>query len=275
MKQHNPDRQKNWKYAIIYASLFLVNLLPLVTEKPYQPQDTQDVIVNLLMVAIEPYRVYGPFFHIATLLILSMILWKPGRMGRFLAGIIGCNYLIIAAAQTSGQTQKYGFVVHIAALVTMIILGVTWLVVAFRNDISPVFRKPVFVEYGLILLAGLVYWGPYTKIQGMIQPDFDPLLLLTSPDYGLTFCFTTPVFLMGLILIYPHLNQFAYRITAFCGLLYALFNLTHWFNPDTRWMGFLHLPLLFISLYALILPGLTKSQNHAKGLESLKQASSW
>jgi len=93
---------------------------------------------------------------------------------------------------------------------------------------------------------------------GVIQPNFDPVLLLTSPDYGLTFCFTTPVFLLGLILIYPNVNQFAFRITAFSGLLYGLFNLTHWFNPDTQWMGFLHLPLLIISIYALILPRINK-----------------
>jgi hypothetical protein len=30
--------------------------------------------------------------------------------------------------------------------------------------------------------------------------NFNPLLLLTSPDYGLTYCFMTPVFLFLLIL---------------------------------------------------------------------------
>jgi hypothetical protein len=167
---------------------------------------------------------------------------------------MGLNYLGIALAQSMGQTQKYGFVVHIAALVTMLLLGITWLVVAFRNDLHPTVNKLTLPEYGLLLLAVLAYWGPYTVTNGMIQPDFNPLLLLTSPDYGLTFCFTTPVFLLGLILFHAQVNQFAYRITAFSGLLYGLFNLTHWFNPDTRWMGFLHLPLLIISAYALLLP---------------------
>src|SRR5574339_528444 len=67
-------------------------------------------------------------------------------------------------------------------------------------------------------------------------------------------------FLLGMIFFFPYVNPFAYRITAFCGLLYGLFNLTHWFNLDTRWMGFLHLPLLIISLYALILPVLNSRQ---------------
>jgi hypothetical protein len=68
------------------------------------------------------------------------------------------------------------------------------------------------------------------------------------------FCLTTPVFLFLLVLFYPKVNAFAYRITAFTGLLYGLFNMTHFFNPQLRWMGILHLPLLVISLCALLLP---------------------
>lgn len=260
MTKQIPTNRINWKYTLVYGFLFLVNVLPLITEKPYQPQDTQDVIINLLMVATAPYQAYGPIFHIATLLLVFSILWKPGRLGRLMAGYIGVNYFIIAAAQTMGQTEKYGFVIHLSALLTMLILGITWLVVAFRNEIRPTFKKPTLPEYGLIALALLAYWGPYAITNGTIRPYFDPRLLLTSPDYGLTFCFTT-VFLLGLIFIHPHVNQFAYRITAFSGLLYGLFNLTHWFNPDMQWMGFLHLPLLIISLYALILPGLHRMQN--------------
>ena len=263
MTKSNTEKKTKWIYPLAYGLLILINVLPSITEKPYPPQDAQDVIVNLLMVAIKPYQVYGPVFHVATLLIVFCILWKPGKMGRLLAGYIGVNYLVIGLAQTMGQTQKYGFVVQLSALVTMILLGITWLVLAFRKDIHPTFKKLTLPDYGLLLLAVLAYWGPYKVTSGIIQPDFDPLLLLTSPDYGLTFCFTTPVFLLGLILIYPHVNQFAYRITAFSGFLYGLFNLTHWFSPVTRWMGFLHLPLLIISLYALILPRLTRRSNQA------------
>jgi hypothetical protein len=265
------DTHINWKYMLAYGLLFLINVLPLITEKPYLPQDTQDVIINLLMVATVPYQAYGPVFHIATLLIVAGILWKPGQLGRLVAGYIGVNYLVIGLAQTMGQTEKYGFVVHLSALVTMILLGIIWLVVAFRNRIQPTLRNPTLIEYGLIALALLAYWGPYTAIDGTIRPHFSPLLLLTSPDYGLTFCFTTPVFLMGLILFHPRVDPLAYRVTAFCGLLYGLFNLTHWFNPATQWMGFLHLPLLIISLYALILPRLNKPLQQSGTSPDLKR----
>lgn len=241
-----------WLYPVCYLSIFLINLIPSYSEKPYLPQDTQDVIINLLMVSIEPYRRYAPIFHLATILIAFAILWKPGRMGSLVAGYMGVNYLIIALVQTMGQTQKYGFVVHIAALATMLLLGITWLVVAFRGDIHPAFTKLSLPEYGLLLLALLAYWGPYTVAGGVILPAFDPLLLLASPDYGLSFCFTTPVFLLALILFHARVNRFAFRINAFSGLLYGLFNMTQWFTPDARWMGFLHLPLLILSAYALL-----------------------
>ncbi|MCP5191404.1 MAG: hypothetical protein H6988_13590, partial [Pseudomonadales bacterium] len=78
--------------------------------------------------------------------------------------------------------------------------------------------------------------------------------LLTSPDYGLTYCFVTPLFLFLLILFYPTVDEFAFRVTAFNGLLYGIYNLSHWFNPELVMMGVMHLPLLVLSLVALLLP---------------------
>ncbi|HVP20926.1 MAG TPA: hypothetical protein VMS73_03595 [Anaerolineaceae bacterium] len=37
----------------------------------------------------------------------------------------------------------------------------------------------------------------------------------------------TPLFFFLLILVYPKVDSFAFRVTAFNGLLYGLFNLTH------------------------------------------------
>lgn len=260
MKTKDLKPQKKWFYPLIYGLIIAINFFPSITEKPYLPQDTQDVIINLLMVAVEPYRVFAPLFHIATLLIIFAIIWNPVKMGRIVAGYMGVNYIIIALVQTMGQTEKYGFVLQTSALATALFLGATWVIVAVRNDLRTILRKLTMLEYVFLSLAFIAFWGPYTVVNGYVQPDFNPLLLLASPDYGLTFCFTTPVFLLGLVLFYPHVNQFAYRVTAFSGLLYGLFNLTHWFSPERRWMGFLHLPLLLISIYALVLPGFSKTR---------------
>ena len=253
-------KQRKWLYPVLYTAFFIISMLPLYTEKPYAPQETQDVIINLLMVVTTPYKAYAPIFHVLTLLMITLIAWQPAKMGRVWAGYMGLNYLIIALVQTMGTTEKYGFVLHTGGMVLYGVLGLVWLVVAFRNELQTSFKSISWQHLLLLPLALLAFWAPYVASGNGVQPDFNPLLLLVSPDYGLTYCFTTPLFLFLLILFYPQVNKLAYKITAFNGLLYGLFNLTHWSNPELRWMGFLHLPLLIISMYALILPRIYKEK---------------
>jgi len=195
-----------------------------------------------------------------TLLMIILIAWKPAKMGRILAGYMGLNYLIIAIVQTMGTTAQYGFVLHTGGMVLYVVLGLVWLVVAFRNELQVSFQSISWQHLLLLPLVLLAFWAPYVASGNGVRPDFNPLLLLFSPDYGLTFCLTTPVFLFLLILSYPQVNMLAYRITAFNGFLYGVFNLAHWFNPELRWMGVLHLPLLILSVYALMLPQISKKQ---------------
>jgi hypothetical protein len=253
-------KQRKWLYPVLYATSFIISMLPLYTEKPYNPQETQDVIINLLMVVTNPYKAYAPIFHVLTLLMVALIAWIPAKFGRVWAGYMGLNYLIIAFVQTMGTTAQYGFVVHTGGIVMYGVLGLVWLIVAYRNELQASFRSLSWQQLILLPFALLAFWAPYVVSGNWVQPDFNPILLLVSSDYGLTFCFTTPIFLFLLILFFPQVNMLAYRITAFNGLLYGLFNITHWFTPELRWMGFLHLPLLIISTYALILPRMHKKQ---------------
>ena len=245
------QKRHQWLYPVAYLLCVIINFLPPFTQKPYAHQDTQDVILNLLMVSIAPYEQFGWVFHIATLLIVALIAVFEEKTGCVLAAYMGVDYLLIAFVQAMGTTQKYGFVIHTGALITSLLLGIAWIVVAVRGTLKPSYKSVPSLRYLLFPLALLVFWSPHGDD---VQPYFNPVLLITSPDYGLTFCFTTPVFLFLLVLFYPKVDAFAYRITAFNGLLYGLLNLTHFFNPRLRWMGVLHLPLLLISLSALILP---------------------
>jgi hypothetical protein len=181
-------------------------------------------------------------------------------MGRILAGYMGLNYFVLVIVQSMGTTAQYGFVLHTGGMVMYCILGLVWLVVAFRNELQASFRAISWRNFWLLPFALLAFWAPYTVSGNVVQSDFNPLLLLVSPDYGLTFCFTTPVFLFLLILFYPNINMLAYRITSFNGLLYGVFNLAYLFKPELRWMGFLHLPLVVISVYAFILPRIYKKR---------------
>ena len=173
------------------------------------------------------------------------------KMGRIFAAFMGVNFIVIAFVQGMGHTEKYGFVVQPGSIIASVFLGVAWIVAAFRGTLKSSFEGVPTWRYFLFPLALLVYWAPYNDL---IRPDFNPLLLFTSTDSALTFCFTTPVFLFLLILFYPCVDPLAYRLTAFNGLLYGLFNMTHFFNPGFEWMGVLHIPLLTLSFVALSLP---------------------
>jgi hypothetical protein len=262
MADPTPKKRRLWLMVSLFFVFLVLSFFPLFAQKPYPPQDTQDVILNLLMVSDLPYAAFAPFFHIATILLVGLILWQPGKWGKLLAGYIGANYLFLIVTCAQGQTEKYGYVVMTGALILYAILGILWLTAAFRNPPVAAFRRPTLPEWGLIALALLAFWGPYSIAGGAVQPGFDPLRLLSSPDYGMMFCFTTPVFLMVLILCAPAVPRWPLRITAINGFIYALFNLTHWFFPERWWMGFLHLPLLLISLYAMFYPaGKTPPKN--------------
>lgn len=251
-----PHQKPRWLYPLVYVGLLLLTLLPLYTALPYDPRDTQDVIFGILMVSVEPYRAWAPLFHLAFLVLVALIALRPARMGRVLAAYMGLNYLVIGLVQTHATTEQYGFALHTGALVANLLLAAIWIVVAIRGEIEASLAGTRLVHWLLLPLALLAFWAPYSSQGAAVVPNWDPRLLLTSPDFGLTYCLTTPVFLFLLILFYPRVNEFAYKVTAFNGLLYGLYNLTHWFSPERWWMGLLHLPLLLLSAYALILPRL-------------------
>jgi len=244
---------RKWFYPAVYGALIILSMLPPITQVAYDPRNTQDVIINILMVSILPYRSFGWAFHVATLGVVALAVTRPRIAGRVMAAYFGVNYLLIAALQTHAVTERYGFAVQTGALVATALLGLLWLWVAWRDKLRASFKGIPPWRWILLPLALLVFWSPIALEGNKVAPNFAPLLLLTSPDYGLTYCFMTPVFLFLLILFYPDVDVFALRVTAFNGTIYGLLNLTHWFNPDRVWMGAMHIPLLVIPLVALFL----------------------
>ncbi len=204
------------------------------------------------MVAIEPYKAFGILFHIVTIILVVWIMVDSRVSGRLLFTFMGVNFIIIALVQSFGATEMYGEVIHTGGLVGFTLLGILWIWAAVKSNNEPLLTNIQWHDMIFLPFVVLSFWAPYKVKANVVLPDFNPALLFTSPDYGLTFCFTAPVFLYLLFVLFPRINILVYRITAFNSLLYALFDIAHWFNPDTRWMGVLHLPLLVISIAALI-----------------------
>jgi len=74
--------EKKWFYPVIYLLFVIISVLPLYTERAYAYENTQDVIINLLMAAITPYKTWGIVFHIVTLFIVMLIALRPEKSGR-------------------------------------------------------------------------------------------------------------------------------------------------------------------------------------------------
>ncbi len=242
---------RKWFYPLIYLALVIISFLPLYTEIPYDQRNTSQVILEILQRATLPYAAWGWVFHVLTLAVIALAVWKPSPGGRAVTAYFGLNYLVIAATQTHAVTPTYGLAVHTGALVAEVLLGLLWLWVAWKDRMQISFMGAPCWRWLLLPFALLAFWSPLTVEGSIATLNFNPLLLLTSPDYGLAYCFLTPVFLFLLILAWPQVNGFAFRVTAFNGLLYGLFNLSHWAVPERVWLGIMHLPLLVISIVAL------------------------
>ncbi|BCX04706.1 MAG: hypothetical protein KatS3mg053_2644 [Candidatus Roseilinea sp.] len=262
--------QRNWFYPLVYFLLLFVAFLPLITERPYNPQDTPAVIFGILSRATVPYAAWGWVFHVATLLVVGLAAWNPKVGSRVVPAYFGLNYLVVAVTQTHAETPAYGYAIHTGALIAEVGLGLLWLWVAWRGRLHMSFGAVPRWRWLLLPLALLAFWSPM-RIEGTrAMPDFNPLLLLTSPDYGLAYCFLTPVFLFLLILAWPQVDCFAFRVTAFNALLYAVFNLNHWASPDRIWLGVMHAPLLVMAVVAL---GMTHFTNSASRLHTNNRTS--
>jgi len=170
-----------WVYPLTYLLLLIIFFLPLSTEKPYAPQETSNVIRELLFVTNNPapYTLLAPLFHLATIGLIVLIALRPASAGRVLAAYMGVNYLVIGWVQAQGVTESYGYVVHTGNLVACALLGVMWLAVSFQNRLSISFNNLDWRHYLVLPLALLAFWSPAAVIDGVVYPDFNPILLLT------------------------------------------------------------------------------------------------
>jgi hypothetical protein len=244
---------RKWFYPLVFFFLIVLSMWPPYTQIPYDPRNTQQVIMEILQVSILPYASWGWVLHLGTLVVIGLAIWKPGIGGRMMAAYFGLNYLLIAALQTNTTTTHYGFAVQTGALIASGLLGLLWLWVAWKDGLQISLKGIPAWRWFLLPLALLVFWSPIGMQGSRVVFDFNPRLLFTSPDYGLAYCFMTPVFLFLLILGYPKVDGFAFRVTAFNALLYGLFNLTHWFDPDRVVMGMMHLPMSLLDLLSLVM----------------------
>jgi hypothetical protein len=202
------------------------------------------------------YLWLSPAVHVITVVLLIALYLYGSRGGRVADAFFAILFLFIAFSNHIAITNTYGLAVVTGNLVPILIVGLLWVWEVYKPQNNYVFERLPAWRYWVLPFAFLAFWSP---INAQLNPDFNPLLLLNS-SFGVMFCPTTPVIIAVLTLIYPRVNTIVLRATSFVGLIIGLFNVMSYFIMPgyTLWNLVLHTPLVFISLYGLLLPNIVR-----------------
>jgi hypothetical protein len=244
------------KTLLILVVLFISSFLPVFAASPFPQQDSSLVIKEVLMKTSVAYLWLSPIVHVITVALLVALYLCVPRVGRVVDVFFAILLLFIAFSNHIAVTDNYGLAVVTGNLVPILIVVLFWVWEVYKPQNNYVFERLPAWRYWVLPFAFLAFWSP---IDAQLNPDFNPLLLLNS-SFGVMYCPTTPVIIALLTLIYPKVNTYVLRTTSFVGLMIGLFNaMSYFIMPGyTLWNLVLHTPLIFISLYGLLIPILVK-----------------
>jgi len=170
----------------------------------------------VLRESLMPYIWLAPAFHLATI-VLIILLWKLNtKVAKYFYAYLAVNFVFIAFAQNITVNEKFGFVIISNNLLHILLVGILWIPAIFQHENEFAAVKLEKWRFCAVPLAILAFWVPMTLLG---QPDFNPILLLTS-EYGLAFCFTAPVMIYILTLYYPNIYKASLPLSMHCRRLY-------------------------------------------------------
>lgn len=233
--------RKWWFYLLLVIFFFI----PIYATKGYDYGNVNAVILDLLKSSSETYKVVAPFFHIATVIIVILLIIFKNKVRQVFNIYVCISFFFFAFAQGVFFTDKYGVAIMGSYVIIFSIVAIYWIweIIAKQNDFT-LYKIPYW-KYWVVPFAFFSFWSP-------IELEFKPIYLLTS-DYGIAFCFTAPVILAILSLYHPRINIAVLRVTSFVGLFIGILNITYIFLDGIWWLIVLHIPLFVISLYCFIL----------------------
>ena len=219
--------------------------IPIYTTKSYDYRNINAVILDLLKVSSETYRIAAPFFHIATVIIIILLIILKNKARQVFNIYVCISFFFFAFSQGVFFTDKYGVAIMGSYVIIFSIVAIYWFweIIVRNNDFT--LPKIPYWKYWVVPFAFLSFWSP-------VELEFKPIYLLTS-DYGIAFCFTAPVILAVLSLYHPKVNIAVLRVTSFVGLFVGILNMVYIFLDGILWLVILHIPLFVISIYCLIL----------------------
>ena len=244
---------RKWWFYLLFV---LIQFVPPYASKGFEPAETGMVTSEILSRSLAySYPSAFPIFKIIPMIFVISIVFLKNAVRRPFSVYVGIAYVLFAFLQNIAVTEKYGLGIITINLVMFCLVAAFWFWEAIiqKNDFTP--RKQPVWKYWVIPAAFLAFWYPGSISGASIIPDFNPAYILTNVA-GLTFCMMTPVYIAILTLYYPRINMVTLRVTSLVGVIIGIYNvLTNFilYISLLWWNGVLHIPLLTISLYALIL----------------------
>ena len=239
--------KKWWFFALLLLAQSV--LMPIVSRN-FEPQDIDRMVIVTLGNAPQGHlgNLNIVFQSLSLLMFILLFVFK-NRVRTLFNAYVSVSYLTFAFIQNIAVTEQYGFSVVTVNLVMFLFVAYVWIRETLHPENNYNFSGFKWKYAWMIVLALFAYWCPFTH-QG--QPDLNPLHFFTN-NTATAFCLTTPAFLTILTLNLPKVNIVTYRITAIIGFVIGIYNMFNFFNPHTVWLGFVHIPLVSISLYCAIL----------------------
>lgn len=243
---------KKWWFYLIF--IFIQFIIPPYTSKSYGWSEigliTGEILSNAIVYS---YAVIFPIFKIIPIILVFSIIIFRNRVSRIFSIYVAFTYVLFAFLQSIAITDKYGLGILTINLIMFLIVSIFWFWEAIiqKNDFT-IQKQPLW-KYWVIPFAIFAFCYPVNPTTFM--PDFNPIHLFTNLA-GLAFCLMTPIYLSILTLYHPKVNIATLRVTSFVGLIIGFYNM--WVNffisPNILWWnGVLHIPLVTISIYALLL----------------------
>lgn len=193
-----------------------------------------------------------PVVQVIAIIMFLLLIFFRTKMSRIFCIYAAVCYVLFNV-QNVAVTEKYGLSIVTYNIFAFNLVAASWALeaVAGRNDFSKI-RQPYW-KYIVVAAAVFAFWLPISPQTG--GPDFKLTYFLTSGS-ALTFCLMTPVFMAVLIFFYPAVNFVTLRVTGLIGTCIGLVNVIPKLilrMYSTWWDGFLHLPLLILSILGMIM----------------------
>ncbi|HZK19572.1 MAG TPA: hypothetical protein VFC68_02475 [Treponemataceae bacterium] len=255
------NKTKKFLGHTIWFKVFLTILIfvPSITERPYNPVETSDVIASVLShPLIVEIDFLLPVFKL--LLLASMII--PFLIHRDFQKILlvyyGIILIIVGVFQNIAYTETYGYAWLVGNSLGQIVVALYCFYDVFRQ--KSVLKRQFVNKKRLWLIVPMIIalLLPYEVVDTVIRPSMKTVLYNES---GVTYCMITPIVIGIMIIFSKEMYKPLLSAISYLGFLYGLLNMVTWFGiqKENWWMGVLHLPLLVISLYGLIISNKEKA----------------